>query len=204
MAPRPFTGPVRFGTSSFLPPVELRALPFDALRHQLPTRNPVQAGRALQQALRNAATAGYEPPQLLPRSLVQSRWKRAEGVEARAGFLPAGSSVPGLVAALEGERARQAQIAAAFPRTQTIDQAAVAHGQQTLHRVPGVLPTPGPARTRPLANSVAAPELLTTFDLAAFVRKAEHRTVQARAVRATRQADTLTEAKAATLTGWRR
>ena len=54
------------------------------------------------------------------------------------------------------------------------------------------------------ANSVAAPELLTTFDLAAFVRKAEHRTVQARAVRATRQADTLTEAKAATLTGWRR
>jgi len=187
MARHPFSGPVAVH-GSMLPPVEIRALPFDALRHQLPTQNPVQAGRALQAALMNAANPAYTPPQLLPRRLVQSRWKRAPGGRNRGGFLPAGSSVPGLTAAQEHERARQAWLATLQPVARTsIDQAAIARGQQTLRRVQGTTPVAGPARTLPRATSVPDPALLQPFELRRFVQSQERRQLQARANRAQRQ-----------------
>jgi len=166
--------------------VELRALPFDALRHQLPTQNPVQAGRALQAAMHNAAQVGYTAPTLMPRRLVQSRWKRAPGGQVRGGFLPAGSSVGGLFSAILAERSRRQQMLAMTPQrslTSTMDSAAIAHGQQRLAHVPGQLPTPGPARTLPRMNDVPAPELLTKFDLRTFARNAERSGLRTQAIR---------------------
>ena len=204
--PRP--GPVQFGRPAFLPPVELRALPFNALRHQLPTQNPVQAGRALQAALRNAERPGYTAPTLMPRRLVQSRWKRAPGGRVRGGFLPAGSSVGGLFSAILAERARRAQVLAVTSQRSMMlsaDAAALARGQQRLAHVPGQLPTPGPARTLPRVSSVPAPGMTirSKSDLETFIRDVERAGIRAHAARSQAQSAQFQSAHAAIARGGR-
>lgn len=183
-------GPVRFGRPPFLPPQELRVLPFNALRTSLPTRNPRTASEALEAALQNAATPAYAPPILMPAHMVQSRWKRGRGGQTRGALKPAGASGRSFAATIAHEDARRARLAPILHPVETmsaqrfVDQV----GANRLAQIPGTLPVSGRARTRPASISSPPDYLTAAFDLRAFVREQERAAVVATHKRSVRQA----------------